>query len=167
MKLYRELTALLIVSLLLPSQVSLARRQVTSDFPRGCEEVGFSFDKQALVLNPEGQQSFYLMQNKANATVHLQYKKPKDMFMSPTFKADIAKKRWAGLASNEKNMQFQCTLVTKEAKTPIACQEAIRLCHYPKAKFALSNEGNYWVSRNQSLRQSMYAARKKGIRLRW
>jgi len=76
--------------------------------------------------------------------------------------------QWAALASDQSNTHFQC-LVRAEEDTlqQINCSKVLRICQYPRVKFALSNMGSYWVSTNKPQAKVIQDATKKGIYLKW
>ena len=108
-------------------------------FPRGCEVSGFAFRQQFLIINEHGNQTFYLMQNHANHIVELEHVETRaDAFMSP-----------------------------KDERIKVDCADYLDICQYPRVKFALSNQGSYWVSTNKSRQQVIHDATTKGIFLHW
>lgn len=136
-------------------------------FPRGCEVTGFGYNGTNLVLNELDQQSFYLMQNHSPKPIKMERVAVKDAFMSPPLSATIDPNQWAAFASDVANMHFQCFSDDKTNPVKIDCREVLEVCQYPRAKFALSNMGNYWVSVNKEQRQVINDSTAKGIYLRW
>ena len=136
-------------------------------FPHGCEVTGFGFSQSYLVVNDSGAQAFYLIQNRSAAPVELQRYETREVFMSPPLSAKIAPSNWAAFASDVENLYFQCFASENDTTTKIDCRDVLDVCQYPRAKFALSNMGNYWVSTNKSQTQTINEAASKGIYLRW
>ncbi|KTD51687.1 enhanced entry protein EnhB [Legionella quinlivanii] len=136
-------------------------------FPRGCEVTGFGYNGYNLVLNETGEQSFYLIQNRSTHHVELQRIETKEVFMSPPLTAKLQAANWAAFASDEKEFNFQCFVVEDNNTEKVDCREVLDVCQYPRAKFALSNMGNYWVSTNKPQREIINDAAAKGIYLRW
>lgn len=136
-------------------------------YPRGCEVKGFSFDFHYLILNPEGDQTFYLLQNVSPAQIELRRHETRNVFMSPVLLAHIDAGRWAAFASDEKNMQFKCYSNENGESIQVDCRDVLDICQYPRVKFALSNMGNYWVATNKSQSRIIKDAISKGILLRW
>ena len=136
-------------------------------FPRGCEVTGFSYNNNYLVLTPQSKQTLYLIQNKSNTMIQLERHETRDIFMSPKLQTNLAAANWAAFASDEENLYFQCNAKENEANSKINCNEVLEVCQYPRAKFALSNMGNYWVSTNKQQNLIIKEAVAKGIYLKW
>jgi hypothetical protein len=150
----------------------------SSNFPRGCTVTGYAYKENNLILNEKGEQAFFLVQNRSNKTIELEHVETKDVFMSPKLHSKLEPLQWAAFAADELNIQFKCFIPTnlpqanenptQENSTLILnCGEVLDVCQYPRAKFALSNMGNYWVSTNKALGQVIKDASAKGIYLRW
>jgi hypothetical protein len=135
--------------------------------PHGCEVIGFGFNGTNLVINERGIQAFYLMQNRSLQSIELQRVENSDVFMSPPLIAKIAPAKWGAFASDITNLHFQCFSIEKGNHQKIDCRDVLEVCQYPRAKFALSNMGNYWVSSNKSQQDIINDATSKGIYLRW
>jgi len=138
-----------------------------ADLPHGCERVGFLHHGRDLVLNANGKQTFYLLKNNAREPITIERHTPEDAFMAPSMKIVLTPNQWAAFASDTTNLRFQCSAQNTEEVTPISCEAALDICQYPRAKFALSNMGTYWVSKNHPLPAVIREAVKKGILLRW
>jgi hypothetical protein len=138
-----------------------------ANFPRGCETTGFGYNGRYLIINPNGQQTFFLLENRAGKTVQLQRHETRDVFMSPKLETNLASAAWAAFASDEQNLVFQCAIKNESGFSDINCNEALNVCQYPRARFALSNMGNYWVSTNKSQGLVIKEAVAKGIYLKW
>lgn len=136
-------------------------------FPRGCDISGFGYSDRYLVLNPEGSQTFFLIQNRTNQPVQLQRHETRDVFMSPKLEVNLAANYWAAFASDEQNMNIQCAIKEGETTSAINCSDVLDVCRYPRARFALSNMGNYWVSTNKPQDLVIKEAVAKGIYLKW
>ncbi|KTD30413.1 MULTISPECIES: hypothetical protein [Legionella] len=136
-------------------------------FPHGCEVTGFGFNENYLVLNENGEQSFYLIQNRGNVPIELQRYETREVFMSPPLTAKLDPANWAAFASDVDHLHFQCFVKENEGNAPVDCRNVLEVCQYPRVKFALSNMGNYWVSTNKSQSQVINEAANKGIYLRW
>ena len=138
-----------------------------STFPRGCEVRGFGFQQNFLILNDKGQQAFYMVQNRSNKAIELEHVETKDVFMSPKLHSKLDAGQWAAFASDIQDLYFKCYIQNGEDTMTLNCNEVLDICQYPRAKFALSNMGNYWVSTNKSQLQVIKDAAAKGIYLRW
>lgn len=136
-------------------------------FPRGCEVSGFGYSGRYLILNAEGRQTFFLLQNRSTDTIQLERHETRDVFMSPKLQTFLASSQWGAFASDEQNLNFQCSIKTDETLKPINCNEVLEICQYPRAKFALSNMGNYWVSTNKTQDLIIKEAVAKGVYLKW
>ena len=138
-----------------------------SNLPKGCEHVGYEFEDPFVILNQTGGQTFYLIENVVNDKIELQKHETDDVFMSPPLIAIIEKGNWSAFASDVRNLHFQCFVHDKFDIIRVNCRDVIRVCQYPRVKFALSNMGNYWVSVNKRQQSVIREAIKKGILLRW
>jgi len=147
--------------------LSTATNLHAQSFPRGCEPNGFAYSGNYLVLNPDARQTFFLIQNKTNATVQLQRHETRDVFMSPKLEVNLAAGAWSAFASDEQNFNFQCLTKSDTNTSNINCNDVIDVCQYPRARFALSNMGNYWVSTNKPQNLVIKEAVAKGIYLKW
>lgn len=136
-------------------------------FPRGCEVSGFGYAGRYLVLNSEGSQTIFFMQNRTNQTIQLERHETRDVFMSPKLEVNLASNHWAAFASDEPGMNFQCSTKYGETSSAINCSDVLEICRYPRVRFALSNMGNYWVSTNKTLDSVVREAVAKGIYLKW
>lgn len=138
-------------------------------FPNGCEVKGFGFSQNYLVLNDNGSQAFYLIQNHGDKAIELERYETREVFMSPSLRSKIDSAKWSAFASDIENQHFQCLLPQPDDQPALQvdCREYIDVCQYPRVKFALSNMGNYWVSTNKSQSEVINEAVKKGIYLHW
>lgn len=132
-------------------------------FPKGCEQVGYHFDGDELILNEDNEQTLYFIENNSNYRLQLKYDEKRNVFMSVGWQTVLNKKKWAAFASDTKAQHFQCSIKDKKVR----CHTHLRVCQYPRVKFAMSNMGSYWVATNVSLWQAKRTAIKKGILLRW
>lgn len=148
-----------------------ASASAPTPFPHGCEVSGFGFNDSHLIVNDNGQQSFYLIQNRSSQPVELQRIESREVFMTPALTAKLDPLNWAAFASDIENLHFQCfvrvTEDEKETLQTLDCRDVLDVCQYPRVKFALSNMGNYWVSTNKTQSDVITEATKKGIYLRW
>lgn len=140
----------------------------SSFFPRGCEVKGFGYNEDYLILNDDGEQTFYLIQNHSTKQIEIEHHELEpEVFMSPKLESKISPNRWSAFASDVKNMYFSCFFIEKNERVQTKCSEVLEICQYPRVKFALSNSGNYWVSTNKSQHQVVSESIRKGIFLRW
>lgn len=159
---YTKITALLALSLL------YTNADAATTFPRGCEVLGYGFIENDLVLNEKGQQAYYLIQNRSNKKIELQhFETNPDVFMSPKLENKSDPSRWSAFASDVKDMHFRCYTQENNDKIIVNCRDALDVCQYPRARFALSNMGNYWVSTNKPVEQVVKDTIAKGIYLKW
>lgn len=148
--------------------ISATTALYAQNYPRGCEPNGFTYSGNYLVLNQEGRQTFFLIQNKTNNTIQLERHETRDVFMSPKLEVNLAGGAWSAFSSDEQNFNFQCFTKKNETETSrINCNEVLDVCQYPRARFALSNMGNYWVSTNKAQNLVIKEAVAKGIYLKW
>lgn len=138
-----------------------------ADFPRGCEVTGFGYNGTNLVLNESGKQSYYLIQNRGPRDIELQRIEDHDAFMTPRLIARLKPTNWAAFASDVPHIYFQCFSLEGSNSVKVDCREVLDVCQYPRAKFALSNMGNYWVSVDKEQGQIISDSTAKGIYLHW
>jgi hypothetical protein len=138
-----------------------------SHLPRGCQTIGFGYNNHSLLLNDRNQQAFFLIKNRSSSPVELEHYETKEVFMSPKLHSKLDSSSWAAFATDTQNMPFKCYSQDGEITTPLNCGDVLDVCQYPKAKFALSNMGNYWVSTNKELAQVIKDTAAKGIYLKW
>jgi hypothetical protein len=138
-----------------------------TSFPRGCETNGFVFNHNFLILNPNGKQSFYLIENRTKETIRIQRHETRDVFMSPKLITNLNSSDWAAFASDEDHTYFKCAIKENDSKVAVNCNDVLEVCQYPRARFALSNMGTYWVSTNKPLDMVVKEAVGKGIYLKW
>ncbi len=165
MSLYTKLASILLSGSLLLSSHSVA---AASLFPRGCEVTGFGFSKNFLIINEQGDQTFYLFQNHSTKPIELEhFETQPDVFMSPKLESKLGPSHWSAFASDVQNLYFQCFARDKNERVLINCSDVLDVCQYPRVKFALSNMGNYWVSTDKPQNQVIKDATTKGIFLHW
>ena len=150
--------------------IAISTSHAANIFPRGCLISGHGFNKNYLVLNEHGDQTIYFMQNRSNATIELEHVETRpNIFMSPKLESKLTSSNWSAFASDTANTYFKCYKRNggNGERTVINCQDALDVCQYSRAKFALSNMGNYWVSTDKPIQQVIKDATKKGIYLKW
>ena len=151
--------------------ISLLSLSVTSldatTFPKGCEPTGFQFGHDFLVLNSDGKQTYYLIQNASHKTIQLERYETHEVFMSPKLEATFLPSNWSAFASDEKGLFFSCAEKNEETFSKVNCETVLKVCQYPRVRFALSNMGNYWVSSNKSMQMVINESVAKGIYLKW
>lgn len=162
MSVFKTITATFFVGILAAGSL-----QAAGNFPRGCEVSGFGYSNNNLVLNDNGVQAFYLIQNRSTTKIDMQRFDTAETFMSPPLQATIEPMNWAAFASDVQNMNFKCYKHDTEEAVPVDCREVLDICRYPRVKFALSNMGNYWISINKSQYDVIQEAVAKGIYLKW
>ena len=156
-----------IISVLLMTVFSNCMAAAANAFPHGCEVRGFGYSENYLIVNDNGAQSFYLIQNRSTTPIELQRYETREVFMSPPLTAKLEPSNWAAFASDVENLHFQCFTKQNENSVKINCRDVLEVCQYPRAKFALANMGNYWVSINKTQFDVITEATNKGIYLRW
>lgn len=136
-------------------------------FPNGCKVSGYGFEGPDLIFNETGEQTLYLVRNRAETNIELQRHETRDVFMSPPLLANISPGNGATFASDVANLHFKC-YKQEAGNTALAnCQDVLDVCQYSRVKFAVSNMGNYWVSVNKPLKDVITATAKSGIWLYW
>lgn len=136
-------------------------------FPRGCEVSGFGYNSNNLILNDNGDQAYYLIQNRSDSKIELERHESGDAFMTPPLQASLEPLNWAAFASDVKNLNFKCYKHQDENTSIIDCRDVLEVCQYPRVRFALSNMGNYWISANKSQNEVIQDSVTKGIYLKW
>lgn len=169
MAFYKKLATLFIASMAnISMATSPAHPHLLSNFPRGCEASGYVFYKNFLVLNEHGNQTFYLIQNHSDQTVEFEHFETKtDVFMSPKLQAKVSPSHWSAFASDVAQLYFRCYLSQDGKRVPVNCANFLNVCQYPRVRFALSNQGSYWVSTDKEQAQVIKDASAKGIYLHW
>lgn len=152
---------------ILLSALLISTTNAASVFPRGCEVSGFAFEKNNIILNESGDQSYYLIQNHANTKIDLERYETDEAFMSPPLQASIDPANWAAFASDVKNINFKCYKYEGDKPVLTDCREVLDVCRYPRVRFALSNMGNYWISINKPQNGVIADSVAKGIYLKW
>lgn len=137
------------------------------NFPKGCEPRDYRFAGSNLVLNETGQQRLFVIYNRFSQPVEIQRRQSNDTFMSPSLSVKLGAGGWGAFASDLLNLEFECHVAQAGHAQKLACSQALEVCEYPRAKFALSNMGNYWVSANKPQREVINDAAAKGIYLHW
>ena len=150
-----------------PTAIFASPTPANNAFPRGCEVVGFGYQQNHLILNDTGHQTLYLIQNRSDVPIALENVETADVFMAPKLEAQILPHFWAAFSSNEANQHFKCMQVSDDQLQDIDCATTLDVCQYPRVKFALSNQGNYWISTNKPQQQVIHEAASKGIYLKW
>lgn len=162
MSLFKHISKSILLSVLLINTVD-----ADSSFPRGCEVSGFAYNQNNLILNENGEQSYYLIQNRSEAKIELERHETGDAFMSPPLQASLEPMNWAAFASDVKNLNFKCYKHAAENTSIVDCRDVLDVCQYPRVKFALSNMGNYWISADKSQNAVIQDSVAKGIYLKW
>jgi len=136
-------------------------------FPVGCQVTGFGFNQNFLLLNENGNQAFYLIENHSNKPIQIELHETREVFMSPKLHSKLDPLQWSAFASDVQNQHLKCFTQEGENTTIINCKDVLDVCQYPHVKFALSNMGNYWVSTNKEQAQVIKDTVAKGIWLKW
>lgn len=138
-----------------------------TSLPRGCEVIGFGFYDNYVMLNDTPNQTFYLLQNFSDQKIELERLETRKIFMSPSLLIYLDPFKWAAIAIDLQNLYLQCFSKKNEIREQIACGDVLEICKYPRAKFALSNMGSYWVATNKTQKEVIREAVRKGIYLHW
>ncbi len=138
-------------------------------FPKGCEVSGFAFQDNYLVLNDNGNQTLFMIQNTGTGNLSLEHIETRaDVFMSPKLESKLNTHQYSTFSSDISNFHVKCSIVDETGTaTPVNCASYLSVCQYPRAQFPLSNKGNYWISTNKELTQVIQETVKKGIYLKW
>ena len=136
-------------------------------FPRGCEPKEYQLYQNMLILNPSGQQRLFVVHNNTTESIEIQRQTSPQDFMSPSMQVNLGPNSWSAIASDMSNLAFECHLNANDHTQKVNCGDYLSICVYPRAKFALSNMGNYWVSANKPQRDIINDVAAKGIYLHW
>ncbi|MFY7698018.1 MAG: enhanced entry protein EnhB [Legionella sp.] len=136
-------------------------------FPHGCEVTGFGFNNSYLILNDSDTQKFYLLANRTDKKIELERLETSDLSINPQLQSKIDPFNWSAFASDINNFHFQCYTLENDSRYLVNCADVLEVCQYPRARFALSNMGNYWVSTNKPKDWVIKDAAAKGIYLKW
>jgi hypothetical protein len=141
-------------------------------YPKGCVPVDYTYSVDDVVLNESGVQRVYFFNNHGHQPVELVRHEDSDAEMNPSLNAKLDPGGWSAFASNIAYLYFSC-YVPKSAEDgnisrfKVRCQDVIDICAYPRAKFAVSNEGNYWITSNKPQMDILKEVAAKGIYLHW
>lgn len=168
--------AIFVIAILLMSFNAIAAQNDDKDdnsFPGGCYPKGYSFKYMMLHLHPAqagGRQSVYFIHNKnINNSVKLYNMVNGNKPFITQLNNRIGPNRWGVIAANEKDLQFSCTIASRnyEYGKITSCKDVLEVCEYTNAKFAVNNHGNYWAVPSNT----KYGARRQviyqGVLLRW
>lgn len=138
-------------------------------YPKGCEVSGFAFQNNHLVLNDNGQQTLFMIQNIGKVNLQVEHVETRpDVFMSPKLESKININQWSAFSSDIGNFYLKCSISDGDnVNVNVNCADYLSICQYPRAKFPLSNYGTYWVSTNKDISQVIQETVKKGIYLKW
>lgn len=140
-------------------------------FPNGCKPLGFHYAEGKLFLAPvsasEHIQTIYLFHNHSMHAIDLVSEKLPDQDFAPQYAHKIEPDQWAAFALNSKHLQFLCSVKDGDISTAVSCAESIRICQYPRAKFADHNSGTYWLKSGSTLEEMVQIIAGDGILLRW
>lgn len=127
-----------------------------SKYPLGCRNVGYKYNLNVLQLSPkiEGSavevgdaQSLYFVYNRLNQPIILNQMLKDNSTRSTFLNHVIQANQWAVLATNQKELQFICSVnpLKYGYGKVIDCGDSLKICEYVRVKFGLNNKGNYWV----------------------
>lgn len=137
-------------------------------FPRGCEPTGFGFQDRFVTLNDTGTQRYFLIHNHSSQAIQLERISTTPVFMTPKLQAKLDRDTWGAFASDLPSTHFACGIRMEDGHLePIQCVDVVDICQYPRVRFALSNQGTYWVSTNKTQAQVIRDTTQKGIYLKW
>ena len=165
----QKLLITLCITLLTFTTTGLAKKR---KFPRGCDEVGFTFQGNNLILTPTSEnpeQTLYLLHNLAGKRIQLVTQQPwRKKITDFNWKSSLDPYRWTAFALSRKNIAFMCRYdyISHEDRY-INCMKALEVCEYPRAKFAEGKMGTYWIAENSSMREIVRRTIRSGILLRW
>lgn len=162
--------AMLFLTLLL-SHGAVAKKLDNNGFPSGCHAVGYTFTDGRLVLTPlkieEYDQTIFFMHNVSNDNLKIKFHPTRNTELYPNWETNVNYSQWAAFATDKQGLQFSCYSQDYGNYThEVNCATALKVCQYPRAKFAEHNNGNYWVTSNKPKYTARNDAIRKGILLR-
>jgi len=165
------ITGLVGVCLLITAADAARRDRPARKWPRGCKTVGYQFQAGQLILDPQvedSDQTVYLIGNRSRGRLLVKFKEQEYALIHPNWQTEINYNRFSAFATDEKNIHFTCQKIHRgKVGDKVDCGETLKICQYPRAKFAEHNLGNYWITHNQSLNQAVRAIIRRGVLLRW
>ena len=154
-------------SLILLGAGLLSMQAWSEGFPKGCEPRDYQFSHQHLILNETGQQRLFVIYNHTSFPVRIQRYQTQSFFMGPSLSVNLGAGEWSAFATDLRQMQLECRMPKGEQTYRVDCGQYLAVCEYPRAKFPVSNMGNYWVAANKPQREVINEAAAKGIYLHW
>ena len=149
-----------------------AKKEIDKPYPTGCEAVGFSYKYGVLLLKSNTEstpQSIFFLHNISKKAIEFYQVRdgshPYIMHSHNTLGPD----QWAAYATDQSETKFICTTAskTKYQGGILDCEKSLKICQYPKVKFALNNRGNYWATTNQTKNSAVKTVIRQGTLLRW
>ena len=136
--------------------------------PLGCRDLGYNFTMKVLHLSPgtEGaRQSLYFMLNKLAVPINLYQMRGDEKLRNPYLNHTIAPQHWGVFATGEKDINFTCTINSKDLKYGqiVDCADGLRVCEYNHVIFGLNNRGNYWLDNSYPRNAAVNAVVHYGI----
>ena len=139
----------------------------TVKFPKGCESIGYEFNNKEVNFLTYQEQALYFIYNPGQKIIKLSSGKSESNIIDLGWCINLKPKRWAAIAINSEDLKMHCELESISTSQLQRCSNAIEICQYPRAKFTLSNQGTYWIAKNDHLKKAMSKAIKRGILLSW
>ena len=104
-------------------------------FPKGCEVSGFAFQDNYLVLNDNGNQTLFMIQNTGTGNLLLEHIETRaDVFMSPKLESKLNTNQYSTLSSDISNVHVKCSIVDEPGNaTHVNCSSYLSVCQYPRA----------------------------------
>lgn len=149
-----------------------AKKRPSKPYPTGCETVGFSYEHGALLLASNTKatpQSMYFIHNVSKRSIEFHQARdgshPYIMHSHTTLRPN----QWAAYATDQTETKFICTTASKKKYQGrvLDCKKLLKICQYPKVKFALNNRGNYWATTNKTKNSAVRTVIRQGTLLRW
>lgn len=164
-------SAITLSLILMVSQHAIGKKPDNKGFPSGCYPVGHTFIDGRLVLTPlkveDYDQTVFFMHNVSNDNLKIKFHHTKGTELYPKWETKVSYNQWAAFATDKHGLQFSCSGENySDYSDSVNCQTALKVCQYPRAKFAEHNNGNYWVTSNKAKYTARNDAIRKGILLR-
>lgn len=143
------------ISMLLLSHISYAATKADDARPLGCRDVGYQFELKTLHLIPQTQsearnQALYFIFNSLTKPVTLFQMRKDDSTRGIYLNHQIHPRQWAVLSTNEKQLNYICTIEDGKSKYGkiVDCGDSLKVCEYVYVKYGLNNKGSFWLMDN-------------------
>lgn len=155
----KNLKYVLILFCALCSSMALANKQATLSYPPNCKPVAFHFEgKQVVLKGPVAptKQIVYLFNNSGTASYFLNQATGKEGSASAGWTSKIDPGQWSAIVVARNNFKWACQDLVPGKTNEITCKSVLHVCQF-QGKPNLLNSGDYWLSENKSLPDTIKA----------